>query len=102
MAEAPRGTLKHHYKVDEKGQMQWANLVIATGQNNNAMNQGVLQASKEIRQGRKLEQGMLNRVEAVIRTFDPCLSCSTHAFGQMPLSIELVGPDGNRIDEIHR
>ena len=102
MAEAPRGTLIHHYKVDDKGQMQFANLVIATGQNNNAMNRGVLEASKKYINGKKLEQGMLNRVEAVIRTYDPCLSCSTHAFGQMPLSIELVAPDGSRIDEIHR
>jgi NAD-reducing hydrogenase large subunit len=102
VAEAPRGTLMHHYKVDDKGQMQFANLVIATGQNNNAMNRGVLEASKKYINGKKLEQGMLNRVEAVIRTFDPCLSCSTHAFGQMPLSIELIAPDGSRIDEIHR
>ena len=102
VAEAPRGTLMHHYKVDDKGQMLHANLVIATGQNNNAMNQGVLQTAQKYVNGNKLEQGMLNRVEAVIRTFDPCLSCSTHAFGQMPLSIELVAPDGSRLDEIHR
>jgi NAD-reducing hydrogenase large subunit len=102
MAEAPRGTLMHHYKVNENGQMTWANLVIATGQNNNAMNRGVLQTAQRYVKGNKLEDGMLNRVEAVIRTFDPCLSCSTHAFGQMPLSISLVGPDGNTLDEIHR
>jgi NAD-reducing hydrogenase large subunit len=102
VAEAPRGTLMHHYKVDEKGQMLYANLVIATGQNNNAMNRGVLQTAQKYVNGKTLEQGMLNRVEAVIRTFDPCLSCSTHAFGEMPLSIELVAPDGSRLDEIHR
>ncbi|HVJ09801.1 MAG TPA: Ni/Fe hydrogenase subunit alpha [Acidisarcina sp.] len=102
VAEAPRGTLMHHYKVDDKGQMLYANLIIATGQNNNAMNRGVLQTAQKYISGKKLEQGMLNRVEAVIRTFDPCLSCSTHAFGQMPLSIELVAPDGSRLDEIHR
>jgi NAD-reducing hydrogenase large subunit len=102
VAEAPRGTLMHHYKVDEKGQMLWANLIIATGQNNNAMNRGVLQAAQRYMKGGKLEDGMLNRVEAVIRTFDPCLSCSTHAYGQMPLSIQLLGPDGMRISEVHR
>lgn len=102
VAEAPRGTLMHHYKVDDQGQMLYANLIIATGQNNNAMNRGVLQTAQKYINGKKLEQGMLNRVEAVIRTFDPCLSCSTHAFGQMPLSIELVAPDGSRLDEIHR
>lgn len=102
VAEAPRGTLMHHYKVNENGQMVWANLVIATGQNNNAMNRGVLQTAQRYVKGDKLEDGMLNRVEAVIRTFDPCLSCSTHAYGQMPLIIELLAPDGERLDEIRR
>jgi len=102
VAEAPRGTLMHHYKVDDKGQMLWANLVIATGQNNNAMNRGVLQAAQQYIKSDKLVDGMLNRVEAVIRTFDPCLSCSTHALGQMPLIITLVGPDGGTLDEIRR
>jgi NAD-reducing hydrogenase large subunit len=74
-----------HYKVDENGLITWANLVIATGQNNNAMNKGVLQAARAYVKDGKFTEGVLNRVEAVIRTFDPCLSCSTHAFGQMPL-----------------
>jgi NAD-reducing hydrogenase large subunit len=102
IAEAPRGTLMHHYKVDEKGLMTWANLVIATGQNNNAMNKGVLQVAQRYVKGDKLTDGMLNRVEAVIRTFDPCLSCSTHAFGQMPLVVELLAPDGIKLDEVRR
>jgi NAD-reducing hydrogenase large subunit len=102
IAEAPRGTLMHHYKVDEKGLMKWANLVIATGQNNNAMNKGVLQTAQRFVKGDKLTDGMLNRVEAVIRTFDPCLSCSTHAFGQMPLVIELLASNGSKLDEISR
>ena len=102
VAEAPRGTLMHHYKVDEKGQMVWANLVIATGQNNDAMNRGVLQAAQRYVHGDKIADGMLNRVEAVIRTFDPCLSCSTHAYGQMPLIVKLVGPDGATLDEVRR
>jgi NAD-reducing hydrogenase large subunit len=102
VAEAPRGTLMHHYKVDEKGQMIWANLVIATGQNNNAMNRGVLQTAQHYVKGNKITDGMLNRVEAVIRTFDPCLSCSTHAFGQMPLIIELHSPDGSILDQVRR
>ena len=71
----------HHYKVDENGQMLWANLVIATGQNNRAMNRGILQVAQHYVDGNRLTDGMLNRVEAVIRTFDPCLSCSTHAYG---------------------
>src|ERR1700751_166317 len=88
--EAPRGALNHHYKVDENGRMGWANLVVATGHNNNAMNRGVLQAAKAYVKDGKFTEGALNRVEAVIRTFDPCLSCSTHAFGQMPLAMTLM------------
>ncbi len=102
IAEAPRGTLMHHYKVDDKGLMTWANLVIATGQNNNAINRGVLQVAQRYVKSDKLTEGMLNRVEAVVRTFDPCLSCSTHAFGQMPLIVELIAPNGSKLDEVRR
>ena len=101
-AEAPRGTLHHHYKVDENGLMKWANLVIATGNNNHAMNQGVAQAAKHYIKNGKFTEGILNRVEAVIRTFDPCLSCSTHAFGQMPLAISLLNADREVIDQVIR
>jgi NAD-reducing hydrogenase large subunit len=101
-AEAPRGTLIHHYRIDEQGLVTWANLIIATGHNNLAMNRGVLQAARRFVDGAQLSEGMLNRVEAVIRTFDPCLSCSTHAVGQMPLWIQLVGPDGSVLDELRR
>jgi NAD-reducing hydrogenase large subunit len=101
-AEAPRGTLHHHYKVDEDGKITWANLVIATGQNNNAMNKGVLQAAKHYVKDGKFTEGVLNRVEAVIRTFDPCLSCSTHAYGQMPLALTLLSADGKLVDQLIR
>lgn len=102
VSEAPRGTLIHHYKIDENGLMVWANLIIATGHNNLAMNRGVLQVAQRYVDGTHLSEGMLNRVEAVIRAYDPCLSCSTHAIGQMPLHIELMGPDGELLDEIKR
>jgi NAD-reducing hydrogenase large subunit len=101
-AEAPRGVLHHHYKVDENGKITWANLVIATGQNNNAMNRGVLQAARHYVKDGKFTEGVLNRVEAVVRTFDPCLSCSTHAFGQMPLVISLLSADGELVDQVAR
>ena len=101
-AEAPRGTLHHHYKVDENGLITWANLVIATGQNNHAMNKGVLQAARHYVKDGKFTEGILNRVEAVVRTFDPCLSCSTHAYGQMPLALTLVNADGETIDTVIR
>jgi NAD-reducing hydrogenase large subunit len=101
-AEAPRGTLHHHYKVDDNGKITWANLVIATGQNNKAMNLGVLQAAQHYIKDGRFTEGILNRVEAVVRTFDPCLSCSTHAAGQMPLEILLVSAKGEVIDRVAR
>ena len=101
-AEAPRGTLMHHYKVDEDGKITWANLVIATGQNNKAMNKGVLQAAKHYIKDGKFTEGILNRVEAVVRAFDPCLSCSTHAFGEMPLALSLLSAEGKVVDQVIR
>jgi len=98
ISEAPRGTLLHHYKVDSNGLIRWANLIIATGHNNLAMNRGVKQAATYFVRDGKLSEGALNRVEAVIRTFDPCLSCSTHAVGQMPLRISLLAADGSVLD----
>jgi NAD-reducing hydrogenase large subunit len=102
ISEAPRGTLIHHYKIDDQGRMAWANLIIATGHNNLAMNRGVKQVAERFVNGEKLQEGMLNRVEAVIRCFDPCLSCSTHAMGQMPLQVILRGPDGKVLDALQR
>jgi NAD-reducing hydrogenase large subunit len=101
-SEAPRGSLHHHYKVDDHGKMVWANLVVATGHNNNAMNKGVLQAAKAYVRNGRFTEGALNRVEAVIRTFDPCLSCSTHAFGQMPLVMTVISSDGDVVDQVIR
>lgn len=100
--EAPRGTLIHHYRADENGLMTWANLIVATGHNNLAMNRSVLQVAKRYVKGEKISEGALNRVEAVIRAYDPCLSCSTHAFGEMPLRIQLLGADGTVLDEVAR
>ncbi len=102
VAEAPRGTLIHHYRIDKDGLITWANLIIATGHNNLAMNRGILQAAKHFVKGDRLQEGMLNRVEAVIRCFDPCLSCSTHAVGQMPLHVQLLSHDGKVLDEVMR
>jgi len=82
--------------------VQWANLIIATGHNNLAMNLGVTQVAREYVKSAHLTEGMLNRVEAVIRCFDPCLSCSTHALGEMALHLELIAPDGQIVDELRR
>ena len=102
ITEAPRGTLIHHYKVDGDGLITWANLIIATGHNNAAMNRGVLQVARHFVHGNRLQEGMLNRVEAVIRAFDPCLSCSTHAVGRLALEIELRDAAGEVVDTVRQ
>ena len=105
VSEAPRGTLFHHYRVDEQGLITAVNLVIATGQNNLAMNRTVLQIAREFLPDpvpAEIPEPLLNRVEAGIRCFDPCLSCSTHAAGQMPLRLELVASDGRLLAERQR
>jgi NAD-reducing hydrogenase large subunit len=104
--EAPRGTLFHHYWVDPDGLMTRANLLIATGQNSHAMNESVDQTAKHFLKngasGPDLDQGFLNRLESAIRCYDPCLSCSTHALGQMPLEVELLSPEGAILQRITR
>jgi NAD-reducing hydrogenase large subunit len=98
--EAPRGTLIHHYRVNDHGAITWANLIVATGHNNLAMGRGVLQVAKRFVDGRKIREGALNRVSALVRAYDPCLSCSTHALGVAPVVLELRGPDGTLLDEV--
>lgn len=101
-AEAPRGTLFHHYKVDEAGQLTKVNLLIATGQNNPSMNRSVLEVAKQYVKGPDVKEGALNRVEAAIRCYDPCLSCSTHALGAMPMVLEIKDARGETIRTINR
>jgi NAD-reducing hydrogenase large subunit len=98
VAEAPRGTLIHHYKVDHQGLITWNNMIIATEHNNLAYNMAITQVAKKYVKSKHLQEGMLNRVEAVIRAFDPCLSCATHAVGSMPLDVKLIAADGTIID----
>lgn len=97
-SEAPRGTLFHEYHVDEDGVLQKVNLIIATGQNNLAMNRTVKQIAQHYVSGERLDEGLLNRIEHGIRLYDPCLSCSTHAMGQMPLDVQLLDAGGALID----
>ena len=99
VSEAPRGTLFHHYKVDRDGVIQWVNLLIATGQNNLAMQRTIGQIARAYVRDGHFAEGALNRIEAGIRAYDPCLSCSTHAVGQMQMLVELRGPDGALLDE---
>ena len=100
MIEAPRGTLIHHYKVNEEGAITWANLIVATGHNNLAIGRSVQQVSEHFVDGKKLNEGMLNRVSAVVRAYDPCLSCSTHAWGQPAMRIILKDAQGTILDQL--
>ena len=100
--EAPRGTLFHDYEVDEGGLLTRVELLVATGQNGPAMNQAITQIARHYLSGGRLREGLLNRVEAGIRAFDPCLSCSTHAAGKMPLLVEIRAPDGALLDRVER
>ena len=100
--EAPRGTLIHHYKVNEKGEILKANLIVATVNNNNAINNSVTQVAKKYIKGNKVEEGMLNRIEVAIRAYDPCLSCATHAIGKMPLKLEIVSSIGEHVRTVYK
>jgi NAD-reducing hydrogenase large subunit len=101
-SEAPRGTLFHDYTVDRNGLLQKVNLIVATGQNNLAMNRTVAQIARHYVRGNNIPEPVLNRIEHGIRCYDPCLSCSTHAVGQMPLHIRVIAPDGTVVNEITR
>ena len=100
--EAPRGTLWHHYWVDDQGRLEKVNLIVATGNNNYAMSRAVEEVARQYVHGDCLNEGALNRVEAAIRAYDPCLSCSTHAVGRLPLVVEVFSADGVRQQQIIR
>lgn len=98
--EAPRGTLFHHYEVGDDDLVTMCNLIVATTHNNQAMNEAVRSVAREYLDGRELTEGLLNHIEVAIRAYDPCLSCATHALGQMPLEVTLLGFDGALIDRV--
>jgi len=100
--EAPRGTLFHHYKVNEDGTIKKANLIVSTTSNNQAMNESVRSVANEYLDGNEITEGLLNHLEVAIRAYDPCLSCATHALGKMPLEVELIGADGEAVDRIEK
>ena len=102
MIEAPRGTLIHHYRVDDDDQVVRANLIVSTTHNNQAMNEAIRQVARRYLDGRKLTEGLLNHIEVAIRCFDPCLSCATHALGRMPLAVELVDVEGALVHRLER
>ncbi len=100
--EAPRGTLTHHYWAKPNGQLERVNLIVSTGHNNWAMSEAVDSVAKTYVKGPDVQEGMLNRVEAAIRAYDPCLSCSTHAIGQMPILIDVHDSKGTLIQTLKR
>ncbi len=97
LIEAPRGTLFHHYKVNKDDQVVMANLIVSTTSNNEPMNRAVAKVAQDHLSGVEITEGLLNHVEVIIRAYDPCLSCATHALGQMPLTVELVDHEGNLV-----
>jgi NAD-reducing hydrogenase large subunit len=100
--EAPRGTLIHHYRVDENDQVIRANLIVSTTHNNQAMNEAIRAVARQYFDGRAVTEGLLNHIEVAIRCFDPCLSCATHALGRMPLEVEILGAGGTALDRLTR
>jgi len=98
--EAPRGTLIHHYRVGEDDLVSMCNLIVSTTHNNQAMNEAVRTVARQYLDGTTLDEGLLNRLEIAIRAYDPCLSCATHALGQMPLDVVVVGADGDVVDRL--
>jgi NAD-reducing hydrogenase large subunit len=102
LLEAPRGTLFHHYKVNEQDQITMCNLIVSTTNNNEPMNSAVTKVANQHLEGKQITENMLNFVEVAIRAYDPCLSCATHALGKMPLKVELRDSRGREIHSLSR
>ena len=100
--EAPRGTLIHDYDVGDDDLVTRCNLIVSTTHNNQAMNEAVRSVAREYLDGHELTEGLLNHIEVAIRAYDPCLSCATHALGQMPLDVQLLAADGSLLDRVHK
>jgi len=102
MIEAPRGTLIHHYRVDDDDLVSMCNLIVSTTHNNQAMNEAIRHVARRYLNGREITEGLLNHIEVAIRAFDPCLSCATHALGKMPLRVELRDVTGALVHQLER
>ena len=100
--EAPRGTLIHHYQVDDDDLVTMANLIVSTTHNNQAMNTAVREVAKRYFDGRAITEGLLNHIEVAIRAYDPCLSCATHALGRMPLEVVVLDAAGQELDRRYK
>jgi NAD-reducing hydrogenase large subunit len=102
VVEAPRGTLFHHYRINEEGLVTKANLIVSTTNNNQAMNEAIRDVAVKNLDGHELTEPLLNQIEVAIRAYDPCLSCATHALGKMPLEVELVDAAGETVQKVSR
>ena len=100
--EAPRGTLFHHYEIDELGIVTKASLIVSTTNNNQAMNESIRKVANQYLDGHRLTEALLNQVEVAIRAYDPCLSCATHAIGKMPMQLNLCDDDGLLLDRLEK
>jgi NAD-reducing hydrogenase large subunit len=100
--EATRGTLIHHYEVGDDDLITRANLIVATTNNNQAMNEAIRSVAREQLSGREVTEPLLNNIEVAVRAYDPCLSCATHAVGKMPLKVELVDCEGELVHSLTR
>jgi NAD-reducing hydrogenase large subunit len=100
--EAPRGTLIHDYDVGDDDLVTRCNLIVSTTHNNQAMNEAVRSVARDYLSGHEITEGLLNHIEVAIRAYDPCLSCATHALGQMPLDITLLAADGTVLDRVQK
>ncbi|MDP3664639.1 MAG: nickel-dependent hydrogenase large subunit, partial [Nitrosomonas sp.] len=98
--EAPRGTLFHHYQINEEGLVTKANLIVSTTSNNQAMNESVRTVANQYLDGHEITEALLNHLEVAVRAYDPCLSCATHALGKMPLQVTLQSSDGKVIHQL--
>jgi NAD-reducing hydrogenase large subunit len=100
--EAPRGTLFHHYQIDDQDLVTKANLIVSTTSNNQAMNESIRQVAATYLDGQEPTEGLLNHLEVAIRAYDPCLSCATHALGKMPLELEILDAEENPVARLER
>ncbi|GAA6142673.1 Ni/Fe hydrogenase subunit alpha [Hydrogenophaga sp. 5NK40-0174] len=100
--EAPRGTLIHEYEVGNDDLISYCNLIVATTHNNTAMNEAVRKVAEQFLDGHEITEPLLNHIEIAIRAYDPCLSCATHALGQMPLTVSLRTMQGDLLDHVGR
>jgi NAD-reducing hydrogenase large subunit len=103
LVEAPRGTLFHHYRVNQNDEVTMCNLIVSTTNNNEPMNRAVTKVAKDYLTGKpEISEGLLNHIEVAIRAYDPCLSCATHAVGQMGFHVQLIAADGQVLEEYTR